>query len=185
MHERSTRMAIPLSIIGTIATEPRYAHTPGRAAYCSFRIAAHDRRFDRETGQWVDGEVNWFTIVSFRGLAEHASASFSKGDRVLVSGRLRVRRWETEEKSGTAVEIEADGLGHDLRFGTSTFARVPPRLTTAAEASSRTADDADSSEREAAGVAAALGSPAAAGFAEAVGGVEPAQSVDGFLPSAA
>lgn len=120
-------MPTPICVVGTIATEPRYSRTGNRAAYCSFRIASHDRRFDREQGQWIDGEVNWMTISAFRGLAEHANASFAKGDRIIVSGRLRIRKWETEERSGTAVEVEAEALGHDLRWGVSRFTKRTPR----------------------------------------------------------
>ena len=116
-------MPTPICVVGTIATDLRYSQTGGKAALCSFRLASHERRYDREQAQWVDGEVNWFTIVSFRGLAEHARDSFAKGDRVIVNGRLRIRRWETDEKSGTAVEVEADALGHDLRWGVTSFTK--------------------------------------------------------------
>ncbi|WP_449281483.1 single-stranded DNA-binding protein [Leucobacter sp.] len=116
-------MSIPICIVGTIATDPRFSRTSSRVAFCSFRVASNERRFDREQAQWVDGETNWFTVNAFRGLAEHASESFAKGDRVVVSGRIRMRRWESGEKSGTAVEIEAEAFGHDLRWGVSSFAK--------------------------------------------------------------
>ncbi|WP_053383736.1 single-stranded DNA-binding protein [Leucobacter celer] len=116
-------MSTPICIIGTVATDPRFSRTNSGAAFCSFRVASNERRYDREQAQWVDGETNWFTVNAFRGLAEHASESFSKGDRVVVSGRLRMRRWESGEKSGTAVEVESDALGHDLRWGVSRFTK--------------------------------------------------------------
>ncbi|MBK0421495.1 single-stranded DNA-binding protein [Leucobacter sp. CSA2] len=181
-------MTIPLSVIGTIATDPRFARAGSRTAYCSFRIASHDRRYDRESGQWVDADVNWFTIIAFRGLAEHAHASFAKGDRVIVHGRLRVRRWEAEEKSGTAVEIEADGLGHDLRFGTTTFVRQPARLAVASEpAEERTPASAPETARAIepgfASLAESSGTPSAP-----TNGSDTQQdetTSDGFIPSAA
>ena len=116
-------MPTPICVVGTIATDPRFSRTGSRAALCSFRIASHDRRFDREQGQWVDGEVNWLTVSAFRGLAEHAHASFSKGDRIIVSGRLKIRKWEAGEQTGTTVEVEAEALGHDLRWGVSSFSK--------------------------------------------------------------
>ncbi|QBE49937.1 single-stranded DNA-binding protein [Leucobacter triazinivorans] len=116
-------MTIPICIVGTVATAPKLALTRSGVAFCTFRVASNERRYDREQGQWVDGETNWFTVNAFRGLAEHASESFAKGDRVVVSGRVRMRRWESGEKSGTAVEIEAEALGHDLRWGVTTFAK--------------------------------------------------------------
>lgn len=75
-------------------------------------------------GGWVDGETNWCTITTFRQLADNAALSVKKGERVFLSGRLRIREWESGERSGTTVEIEADSLGHDLSWGTSNFTRV-------------------------------------------------------------
>jgi single-strand DNA-binding protein len=71
----------------------------------------------------VDSDVNWFTISSFRQLAGNVSQSISKGERILVSGRLKVRDWDNGERSGTSVEVEASAIGHDLNFGTSSFER--------------------------------------------------------------
>lgn len=93
-------------------------------AYCTFRVASNERRYDREKSQWIDGETTWVTVNTFRSLAEHAGVSFSKGDRVVVNGRLRVRKWVNGDRRGTAVEIEAEAVGHDLRFGTSRFTKL-------------------------------------------------------------
>ena len=72
----------------------------------------------------MDGDTNWFTIVSFRQLAINVSASVDKAQRLVVSGRLQIRDWNTGEKSGTNVEIVAESIGHDLAWGTSAFTRV-------------------------------------------------------------
>lgn len=69
----------------------------------------------------MEGATNWFGITAFRSLGEHAAQSLRKGDRVFVHGRLKFREWETPEKNGTSAEIEADALGHDLRWGVSRF----------------------------------------------------------------
>jgi single-strand DNA-binding protein len=87
-------------------------------------MAASHRRFDRTANKWVDGETNWFTVTAFRQLAINAAGSISKGERVLVTGKLRVRDWDNGERAGTSVEIEAEALGHDLTWGTSTFMRT-------------------------------------------------------------
>ncbi len=116
-------MSTTVTVVGTIATDPRTTTSPGRASFCSFRLASTDRRFDRERNSWVDGETNWFSVNAFRSLAEHAGASFAKGERVIVHGRLRIRSWESDEKSGTSVEIEAEAIGHDLRWGVTAFTR--------------------------------------------------------------
>jgi single-strand DNA-binding protein len=87
-------------------------------------LAASHRRFDRSQNKWIDGETNWFTITSFRQLAINSAGSISKGDRVMVSGKLRVRDWDNGERAGTSVEVEAENLGHDLCWGSSVFTRT-------------------------------------------------------------
>ncbi|CAG7596532.1 single-stranded DNA-binding protein [Leucobacter soli] len=110
-----------ISVIGTIATDPKSITTRSGVTLCTFRLASGERRYDRAQQKWVDGETNWFGVTAFRALADHAAASFRKGERVIVTGRLRVRQWENDEKSGTSVDIEAEALGHDLRWGVSSF----------------------------------------------------------------
>lgn len=110
--------------VGLVATTPRHIITADGLPVTTFRLAAGTRKFDRDSSQWIDAETHWFTIVSFRALAENANESLGKGDRVVVSGRLKIRDWDNGERSGTNVEIEADSLGHDLMFGTTKFERV-------------------------------------------------------------
>lgn len=112
-----------ISITGIIATQPRSVVTNEGLAICSFRVASPQRHFSKSENQWVDGETNWFTVSAFRQLAEHAVSSLHKGERVVVRGRLKLRQWERDEKTGLSAEIEADALGHDLRWGNSTFTR--------------------------------------------------------------
>jgi single-strand DNA-binding protein len=72
----------------------------------------------------VDADTNWYTVTTFRQLATNVVGSVAKGQRVVVTGRLRVREWATEDKHGTNVEIDADALGHDLSWGTAAFTRT-------------------------------------------------------------
>lgn len=116
-------MSNRITVIGTIATAPHMIGNDPARSLCTFRLASNERRYDREKGEWIDGTTNWFTVNVFRTLGDHAKESFSTGDRVLITGRLRVRRWENEGKSGNSVEIDAEALGHDLRWGVSRFAR--------------------------------------------------------------
>ncbi len=117
-------MSESFTVSGLVATTPRHLVTQEGLPITSFRLASSKRRFDRTKKIWVDGETNWFTINSFRQLAINSASSISKGDRVVVSGRLKVRDWDNGERSGTSVEIEADCLGHDLVWGTSEFSRT-------------------------------------------------------------
>ncbi len=132
-------MSDNITITGLVATEPRHIVTSESLAISSFRLVSTQRRFDRSSQKWIDGDTNWFTITAFRNLAAHVSASVHKGERVLVTGRLRIREWQTDERAGTTVDIEADAIGHDLAWGTSSFSRSVSALATAgaeAEASS-------------------------------------------------
>jgi single-strand DNA-binding protein len=87
-------------------------------------LASSHRKFDRNQNKWIDGETNWFTVTTFRQLAINSAGSVAKGDRVIVTGKLRVRDWDNGERAGTSVEIEADGLGHDMTWGSSVFTRT-------------------------------------------------------------
>ncbi|NDH65372.1 MAG: single-stranded DNA-binding protein [Microbacteriaceae bacterium] len=113
-----------ITVSGLVATTPRHLITQDGLPITSFRLAASSRRFDREAGKWVDGETNWYTVTGFRQLAINLATSVSKGERIMVSGRLRVRDWDNGERAGTSVEIEAEHLGHDLLWGTAAFTRT-------------------------------------------------------------
>jgi len=118
-------MSDNITITGLVATTPRHLITSEGLEITSFRLASTQRRYDGGMNEWVDGEINWYTIACFRDLAVNVQASVSKGQRVNVVGRLRVRDWQTDEKNGTSVEVEADTVGHDLRFGSAEFTRRP------------------------------------------------------------
>ncbi|GGH39097.1 single-stranded DNA-binding protein [Microbacterium album] len=112
-----------ITITGNIATDPLHQTTNTGVPVTRFRLASSQRRFDRDSGQWVEGATNWYSVSAFRALAENAHASLRKGQRVVVTGRLRLRAWERDGRKGMEAEIDADALGHDLRFGTSAFTR--------------------------------------------------------------
>jgi single-strand DNA-binding protein len=117
-------MSDQYSVTGLVATTPRHLVTQDGLPITSFRLAASLRKFDKQLNRWVEAETNWFTITSFRQLAVNSAVSISKGDRILVMGRLRVRDWDNGERAGTSVEIEAESIGHDLVWGSSTFVRT-------------------------------------------------------------
>ncbi|MGD6978577.1 MULTISPECIES: single-stranded DNA-binding protein [Citricoccus] len=116
-------MSEHITVRGFVATDPQVRMAQAGFSVGNFRLAATDRRFDREANAWVDGQTNWFTINMFRALALNAGASLAKGMPVIVTGRLKVRPWEAGDRTGTAVEIEADSIGHDLTLGTARFSR--------------------------------------------------------------
>jgi single-strand DNA-binding protein len=147
-------MSDMITITGNIATPPERKVTPAGVVITSFRVASSQRRYDRTSGGWIDGETNWYTVSTFRGLAEHAYESFHRGERIIATGKLRLREWDNGTKKGFAAEIDADAVGHDLLWGTTRFrkdeANQPP-----ADPAEADALDADPSD------AAGWGAPAA------------------------
>ncbi|WP_104166611.1 single-stranded DNA-binding protein [Cryobacterium sp. N22] len=116
-------MTDTIALTGIVATTPRHLVTSSGLAITSFRLACRQRRFDRVKNAWVDADTNWYTVSTFRQLAHNVERSVHKGEPVLVTGRLRIRDWENEDRAGTSVEVEADAVGHDLTWGTTALAR--------------------------------------------------------------
>ncbi|MFC9985931.1 single-stranded DNA-binding protein [Microbacterium keratanolyticum] len=112
-----------LTIVGNIASDPQHTITPSGVSILNFRLASNHRRFDNKTGQWVESDPNWYSVSAFRRLADNGKLSLARGDSVIVSGKLRVRDWESNGRRGTSVDLEADTIGPDLRFGTVRYAR--------------------------------------------------------------
>ncbi|WP_329498608.1 single-stranded DNA-binding protein [Kitasatospora herbaricolor] len=110
-----------VTMVGNVASVVSYAQTTGGVPVANFRLVATERRYDRAKGEWVDGDTHWVTVVAWRWLAANLVSSLSKGDPVVVSGRLRVREWEEGDRRRSGVEIDARSVGHDLSRGTSAF----------------------------------------------------------------
>lgn len=125
-------MTDTMTVIGVIGTDPRSIDTSSGTAMASFRLASAQRRYDRSAQRWIDASTNWYTVTAFNGLAGNALASLARGDRVIVTGRLAVRAWEAGGKSGTDVSIVAEGIGHDLAWGTTSYSKTVGRSTTPA-----------------------------------------------------
>ncbi|TAL45906.1 MAG: single-stranded DNA-binding protein [Salinibacterium sp.] len=139
-----------ITLTGLVGTTPRNIVTSEGLSITSFRFASTQRRFDRSQERWIDGDTNWYTITTFRQLALNTHASVKKGERVIVTGRLRIREWTDGDRTGTNVDIEADAVGHDLGWGSTVFSRS---ISTSAGASAT--PSADTSQPEAAPVEAA------------------------------
>lgn len=116
-------MTDTMTITGLVATTPRHIITAEGLAVTSFRLASNLRRFDRKRNEWVDAGTNWYTVSTYRQLAINVVGSVNKGDRVLVTGRLRIREWGDGDKKGLNIDLDADALGHDLSWGKATFTR--------------------------------------------------------------
>jgi len=174
-----------ITIVGTVASAPRVVTAQSGVSICSFRLASGERRYDRVQQKWVDGDTSWFGVTAFRALADHALESFRKGERVIVHGRLRVREWENGERSGTSAEIDADALGHDLRWGVSRFEKRSGAVEQTGPSQQSSTDRTDRADGDdAAGQRASDRNDAWQENATLRDGSEP-RAADGFLPAAA
>ncbi|MEV7134747.1 single-stranded DNA-binding protein [Arthrobacter sp. NPDC093128] len=113
-----------ITVRGFVATEIRSSTTPGGVATASFRLGCTDRRYDRASSTWVDGNTNWFTVQGYRQLAGNMGCSIKKGQRVIIVGRLKMRSWEKDGRIYHVAEIDAESVGHDLMWGSANFTRT-------------------------------------------------------------
>ena len=106
-------------IVGNLTDDPELRFTPQGVAVANFRLAV-SRRVKDESGQWKDGETSFFKVNCWRQLAENVAESLTRGSRTMVTGRLRMRQWETQEgEKRSVVEIEADEVGPSLKWATA------------------------------------------------------------------
>ncbi len=109
-----------ITVIGNLTDDPELRFTPSGAAVAKFRIASTPRTLDRATGEWKDGEPLFLACSVWRQAAENVAESLQRGSRVIVSGRLRQRSYETKEgEKRTVYELEVDEIGPSLRYATA------------------------------------------------------------------
>ena len=105
-----------ITLIGNIVAPPEMRFTPTGAAVASFTIASTPRQFDKQTNEWKDGETLFMRCSVWRNQAENVAESLTKGTRVIATGRLKSRSWETKEgEKRTSIELEVDEVGPSLR----------------------------------------------------------------------
>ena len=111
---------VTITVIGNLTDDPELRFTPSGAAVAKFRIASTPRILDRQTNEWKDGESLFLTCSVWRQAAENVAESLQKGARVIVSGRLRQRSYETREgEKRTVMELEVDEIGPSLKYATA------------------------------------------------------------------
>jgi single-strand DNA-binding protein len=109
-----------ITIIGNLTDDPELRFTSNGTAVAKFRIASTPSRFDKEQQKFVDGEPLFLACNIWRQAAEHVAESLQRGARVIVSGRLRQRSYETREgEKRTVIELEVDEIGPSLRYATA------------------------------------------------------------------
>ncbi|HET9516191.1 MAG TPA: single-stranded DNA-binding protein [Actinoplanes sp.] len=109
-----------ITVVGNLTDDPELRFTPSGAAVAKFRIASTPRYMDKASGQWKDGEPLFLACNIWREAAEHVAESLNRGSRVIVTGRLRQRSYETREgEKRTVIELEVDEIGPSLRYATA------------------------------------------------------------------
>ncbi|MQA62363.1 MAG: single-stranded DNA-binding protein [Actinophytocola sp.] len=130
-----------ITVTGTVVADPELKFTPTGTAVANFTVAANDRRYDKNTGQWVDAGATFLRCSIWRDAAENVAESLTKGARVLLTGALRQREWQTPEGDKRyAFEVDVTEIGPSLKWAT---AKVAKATRTPANANASGASGAD------------------------------------------
>lgn len=116
---------VVVTVIGNLTGDPELRFTPNGQAVASFTVASTTRMLDKATNEWKDGDTLFLRCSVWRQYAENVAESLTKGTRVLVTGRLKQRSYETKEgEKRTVVEMDVDDVGPALRNATAKVSRV-------------------------------------------------------------
>jgi single-strand DNA-binding protein len=109
-----------ITVVGNLTADPELRFTPSGAAVANFTVASTPRIFDRQSSEWKDGEALFLRCNIWREAAENVAESLTRGSRVIVTGRLKQRSFETREgEKRTVFEVEVDEIGPSLRYATA------------------------------------------------------------------
>ncbi len=114
-----------ITVIGNLTADPELRFTSSGVAVANFTVASTPRTFDRNSNEWKDGEALFLRCSIWRQAAENVAESLTRGARVIVSGRLKQRSFETREgEKRTVVELEVEEIGPSLKYATAKVNRV-------------------------------------------------------------
>jgi single-strand DNA-binding protein len=114
-----------ITVVGNLTSDPELRYTQNGLAVANFTIASTPRNFDRAANEWKDGDALFLRASVWREFAEHVAGSLTKGSRVIASGRLKQRSYETKEgEKRTTMELEIDEIGPSLRYATAQLTRT-------------------------------------------------------------
>ncbi len=117
-------MTTTVSLIGNACREPEMKFLPSGIALCEFGVAINSRR--KEGDKWVDGDPEFYDITCWRELADNVAESISKGQRVIILGKLNFRSWEDKDsgQKRSKISVTAEAVGPDLRWATAQVTRT-------------------------------------------------------------
>ena len=114
-----------ITVVGNLTADPELRFTPSGAAVANFTVASTPRTFDRQSGEWKDGEALFLRCNIWRQAAENVAETLTRGARVVVQGRLKQRSFETREgEKRTVIELDVDEIGPSLRYATAKVDKV-------------------------------------------------------------
>jgi single-strand DNA-binding protein len=114
-----------ITVVGNLTADPELRFTPSGAAVANFTVASTPRTFDRQSGEWKDGEALFLRCNIWRQAAENVAETLTRGARVIVQGRLKQRSFETREgEKRTVIELEVDEVGPSLRYATASVTKA-------------------------------------------------------------
>jgi single-strand DNA-binding protein len=114
-----------ITVVGNLTSDPELRYTQNGLAVANFTIASTPRNFDRASNEWKDGDALFLRASVWREFAEHVAGSLTKGSRVIATGRLKQRSYETKEgEKRTTIELEVDEIGPSLRYATAQVSRA-------------------------------------------------------------
>ena len=109
-----------ITVVGNLTADPELRFTPSGAAVANFTVASTPRIYDRQSSEWKDGEALFLRCNIWREAAENVAESLTRGARVIITGRLKQRSFETKEgEKRTVMEVEVDEIGPSLRYATA------------------------------------------------------------------
>lgn len=113
-----------LTIIGNLTAAPELRFTPAGAAVASFTVASTPRLMNKQTNAWEDGDPLFLRCSAWRQMAENAAESLEKGARVIVTGRLKQRSYDTNGEKRTVIELDVEEVGPSLKYANAKVSRV-------------------------------------------------------------
>ena len=120
-----------ITVVGNLTADPDLRFTASGVAVAGFTVASTPRVFDRASGEWKDGNTLFLRCTLWRQPAENTAETLTKGTRVIVTGRLKQRTYDTREgDKRTLTEIDVDDIGPSLRYATATVTRTPKNSAT-------------------------------------------------------
>jgi len=113
-----------ITVIGNLTNDPELRFVPSGSAVANFTIASTPKVFDRQSNEWKDGETLFLRASVWREMAENVAESLTKGMRVVASGRLKSRQYESNGEKRTVIELEIDEIGPSLRYANAKVNRT-------------------------------------------------------------